>query len=243
MSPTLTPETASPAATTSPTYSWPMVKPGSICTRPWKMCRSLPHTPVAVMRTMASSGASRSGSGLSTTATSYGAWKATACMGQAPYRDSGSDHDLEAHRQRQLLGAAHDAELDRRRAGVDRVVQRVEAVVLRAVDRDDQVAAAQPGAVGGRAVLDAAHEQAVALRQADRATHAAGDVRGGERDAQAARLVAGRVGQALDRGAGERHGEDQPAVEAHGVEADDAAVGVGERAARRAAGERRGVLD
>ena len=27
--------TASPAATTVPTYSWPMVKPGSMATRPW----------------------------------------------------------------------------------------------------------------------------------------------------------------------------------------------------------------
>ena len=39
-----------------PTYSWPIVKPGSMATRPWKMCRSLPHTPVASMRTIASSG-------------------------------------------------------------------------------------------------------------------------------------------------------------------------------------------
>ena len=34
-SPTATPVTASPAATTSPTYSWPIVNPGSIWTRPW----------------------------------------------------------------------------------------------------------------------------------------------------------------------------------------------------------------
>ena len=34
-SPTATELTASPAATTVPTYSWPMVKPGSMATRPW----------------------------------------------------------------------------------------------------------------------------------------------------------------------------------------------------------------
>src|SRR3954451_6004236 len=79
-SPTATPVTASPAATTSPTYSWPIVKPGSIFTRPWKMCRSDPQTPVDVMRTSASPGASSSGSGLSTTSTRPGAWNATACI-------------------------------------------------------------------------------------------------------------------------------------------------------------------
>ena len=34
-SPGATRVTASPTATTVPTYSWPIVKPGSICTRPW----------------------------------------------------------------------------------------------------------------------------------------------------------------------------------------------------------------
>src|SRR3954452_6787032 len=46
------------------------------------MCRSEPQTPVASMRTIASSGALSSGSGLSSTRTSYGAWKVTALMGR-----------------------------------------------------------------------------------------------------------------------------------------------------------------
>src|SRR5215211_6732183 len=45
------------------------------------MCRSEPQTPVASTRTTASSAASRSGSGRSSTRTSPGAWKVTACMG------------------------------------------------------------------------------------------------------------------------------------------------------------------
>src|SRR4051812_34499274 len=44
------------------------------------MCRSDPQTPVASMRTIASSGASSSGSGFSSTRTSYGAWNVTALI-------------------------------------------------------------------------------------------------------------------------------------------------------------------
>src|SRR5688500_7919617 len=42
------------------------------------MCRSEPHTPVASTCTIASSGASSSGSGRSSTRTSPGAWNVTA---------------------------------------------------------------------------------------------------------------------------------------------------------------------
>src|SRR5450759_4404402 len=44
------------------------------------MCRSEPHTPVASIRTTASSGSSSSGSGRSSTLTTPGAWKVTARM-------------------------------------------------------------------------------------------------------------------------------------------------------------------
>ncbi len=78
-SPGATRETPSPTVTTSPVNSWPSVKPGSTGWRPWRMCRSDPHTPAAVTRTSASSGSDGSGSGFSSTRTSPGAWKVTAC--------------------------------------------------------------------------------------------------------------------------------------------------------------------
>src|SRR5215210_4057830 len=46
------------------------------------MWRSEPHTPVASTRTTASSRSISSGSGRSSTCTSPGAWKVTACMGR-----------------------------------------------------------------------------------------------------------------------------------------------------------------
>src|SRR4051794_15544012 len=50
------------------------------------MCRSEPQTPVASTRTTASSRSISSGSGRSSSWTSPGAWKVTACMGPARYR-------------------------------------------------------------------------------------------------------------------------------------------------------------
>src|ERR671919_122127 len=49
------------------------------------MWRSEPHTPVASTRTIASSRARSSGSGRSSTRTSPGAWKVTACISPARY--------------------------------------------------------------------------------------------------------------------------------------------------------------
>src|SRR5919108_2384810 len=53
------------------------------------MCRSEPQTPVASTRTTASSRARSRGSGRSSTRTSPGAWKVTACMGPGGYPDVG----------------------------------------------------------------------------------------------------------------------------------------------------------
>src|SRR3954462_10234103 len=50
------------------------------------MCRSEPQTPVASTLTTASSRSISSGSGRSSSWTSPGAWKVTACMGPARYR-------------------------------------------------------------------------------------------------------------------------------------------------------------
>src|SRR5581483_8747116 len=53
------------------------------------MCRSEPHTPVASIRTIASSGSIRSGSGRSSTLTTPGSWKVTARIARAAYPTRG----------------------------------------------------------------------------------------------------------------------------------------------------------
>jgi hypothetical protein len=79
-SPTATELTASPAATTVPTYSWPMVKPGLDG-----------HAAVVDVQVAAAHaggldaddgvvGCLQLGSGRSSTRTSPGAWKVTACI-------------------------------------------------------------------------------------------------------------------------------------------------------------------
>jgi hypothetical protein len=122
-------------------------------------------------------------------------------------------------------------------------VQGVEPVGLAPVDRDDQVAAPHARRLGGRALADAADEQAVALGQADRAAHLPGDVRRRQREAQPARLGGLAAAEAVERVGGDGHGDDQPAVEAHGVEAEQPSARVDQRAAGGAAGQRGGVLD
>ncbi len=56
-------------------------------------------------------------------------------------------------------------------------------------------------------------------------------------------LAAAKPRRALLDGRGGRHREDQAAVEAHGVQPEQASLGVDERTARRAARKRGGVLD
>src|ERR1700749_3555222 len=78
MSPTFIPSTASPTATTSPTFSWPKTRPSSKSVRPSYMCRSEPQMLVAVIRTSASVGFSILASGTSSTLTLRGPWYTTA---------------------------------------------------------------------------------------------------------------------------------------------------------------------
>src|SRR5205807_716957 len=103
-----------------------------------------------------------------------------------------------------------------------------------------------PRTVGRTAVLDPAHEQTLALLESDGAPEPARDMRWRDRDAELGTdrsLAAGeRLGALACRGVG-RDREDQAAVHPDGVEAEQPALRVDERAARRSARERRGVLD
>ena len=90
------------------------------------------------------------------------------------------------------------------------------------------------------------HEQAVALGEADRPAQARGPPRRGQRHAQAAAARGPRRRRGRRPGpeggvGGERQVE--AVAQPVGVDADEAAVGVDERAARRAPGQRRGVLE
>ena len=90
------------------------------------------------------------------------------------------------------------------------------------------------GPRGRAAVDDAAHEQAVALGQPDRGAHPARHARRRERDAEPrplGRLAARQLADAAaQRGVG-RQGEDEAAVAADGVEAEQVAGGVDQRTA------------
>ena len=114
------------------------------------------------------------------------------------------------------------------------------------VDRHEQVSVLQAGAVGRAAVLHAADEHAVALGQPDRAAQAPGHAGRDHGDAEAGtprRLAlpqgVGAAREALVGG----DGEDEAALAADGIEAQQPSLGIDQRAAGRAAGERGGVLD
>src|SRR4030095_12637180 len=55
-SPTAALVTPAPTASTTPTSSWPMIRPGSTGYSPRTMCRSVPQIVVRVVRTSASPG-------------------------------------------------------------------------------------------------------------------------------------------------------------------------------------------
>ena len=103
------------------------------------------------------------------------------------------------------------------------------------------------GAVGRAAGLDAAHEQPVALGQADRGAQPARRARRRERRRRAAAAPAPRRAPSASTAprsaasAGQR--EHQPALHAHRVEPQQPALGVDQRPAGGAARQRRRVLD
>ena len=115
------------------------------------------------------------------------------------------------------------------------------AVSGRSPARDQQIAALRgPARSAGLPVDDAAHEQAVALGQADRAAHPARVA--GRRERHAQPWAPGRLArrERVDPRAhrlvgGDR--EDQAALAPHGVEPEQPALGVDQRAAARAARE------
>ena len=98
----------------------------------------------------------------------------------------------------------------------------------------------------GAAGLHPADQQPVALGQPDGGAQLARGARWGERDAERGRgrrlAARERVHAGVQRGVGGQR-EDQPAVHAHGVDPEQAAVAVDERAAGRPARQRRGVLE
>jgi DNA-binding HxlR family transcriptional regulator len=125
-------------------------------------------------------------------------------------------------------------------------VEGVDAVHFATRRGDDQIAALDPGLRGGAPVLDRAHQDPVALREPNRPAHAARDAGRGhcETEARARRLLAAL--QPLDglaEAAGDADRDDQSAVEAQQVDAQEASVGVEQRAPGRASGQRRGVLE
>src|SRR5689334_20709271 len=132
-----------------------------------------------------------------------------------------------------LLRAPHDGQLQLG-APVERVEEVVEAAYLPPAGGDDEVTGLDPRRGGGAAVLHAPHEQAVALGQPDRGAQLAGGPRWSERHAELGpdgRLAAReRLHARMQRGVG-RQREDQPAVHADGVDAEQMPVAVGERAA------------
>ncbi len=147
-----------------------------------------------------------------------------------------------------LLGAAQDGQLEgaagRRRA--QRAEQVVDGADGLARGRDDQVAAGQAG-LGGRAVLgDLADEQAVGVRQADRAAQPPGHVAGSDGDAELRRLDGLPAGQRVDP-ASQRlvggNGQVEALTQAVRVDPEQLSRGVQDRAARGARQQRSRVLE
>ena len=131
-------------------------------------------------------------------------------------------------------------------ASVERVEEIVHARQRPVAGAHEQVAALERRPRGGAAVDHAAHEQAVALGQPDGGAHPARHARRRQRDAEPrplGRLAARQLADAAAQGGVGRQGEDEAAVAADGVEAEQVAGGVDQRAAGRAARQRRGVLD
>src|SRR5829696_2511124 len=156
---------------------------------------------------------------------------------------------LEAGRDRSLVRAAHDRQLELAAGGRDRVerrVERLDALDRRLAGRHDEIAGLDARRVRRAALLDGAHEQTVALRQADRGAQPARHARRRDRDAETVRRRGLSAGEQehplLDRHA-RGHREDEPAVEPQAVHAEQVAVRAGKRPARRSARQRRGVLD
>src|SRR6266540_26811 len=153
----------------------------------------------------------------------------------------------EGDREGQLLGAAHQRELQRAVLGkrVEDLVELVGVAHLAVAGTDDQVADADPGAAGRATVLDGPDQQPVTLGQADGVAHAPRDAGVGDADAQpwpGGRLAPGeRVEPPAQLGVG-GDGQVEAVAEAVGVDAEQAALRVDHRPARRAPAERRGVL-
>src|SRR3954470_15501898 len=100
------------------------------------MCRSEPHTPVDVTRTIASSGASSSGSGLSSIRTSPRPWKVTARIARETLIGDVLEHANDALELVRCVLERHVVEAERDAIGLDRVREAVRTAGLgrRSVD-------------------------------------------------------------------------------------------------------------
>ena len=101
-----------------------------------------------------------------------------------------------------LLAAPHDGHVDGPAGldGVEGVVEVVDAVEGSIADGDEEVALGKPGGVGGAAVLDAPHEQAVAIGQAHGPPEPAGDGRRGQPDPERDPLAGAALGEGIEAG-------------------------------------------
>ena len=172
------------------------------------MWRSEPQTPVASTRTIASSRSISSGSGRSSSATSPGAWKVTACMG-GPAR-----YSLAARDRRVLRGCDGDARVvpsELTRGPWDPNAQHAgppSALLARALERCEPREGARIGRITveilGAGAARAAHRRAPAWRGPGRSVELLEASLGGpgRRGDARARLAPGRGGHHGRLGAG-----------------------------------------
>src|SRR5579862_2449982 len=199
-----------------------------------------PQPPCRWIRTLATDGMSASATEL--TAAEYASRIATssssgaaASSGSGNATGSGLAGGLAAaDADGPLLEAANDLDLERylgRREGLD---QGVGIGRLRAGDGHNQVAFLDPGTGGIAVVLDTADQEAVTLRQADRAAQPPGHEGRRDRDAEpspARGLAAPEGVDPVPEGAVRREREVEALAEAVRVEADQSTLAVEERSA------------
>ena len=128
-----------------------------------------------------------------------------------------------ADRDGPLLVPAHQHEVERalqRAQGFEQVVRIGDGLTA---GRDDQVACIDAGRVGQAVVLDATDEDAITLRETDRATHPPRDVGRSDRDTQArgaGRFAAAKRIHALTQGGVRGKGQVEALADAVRVDAD-----------------------
>src|SRR6185503_7375028 len=148
--------------------------------------------------------------------------------------------------ERLLVGASHDDELIGRLDRSECVLEIVRVDDGLASRRHDQVTDLDPGLSGGTAVLDAADQDAVTLRQADRASEPTRDVIRRDGHTEARSLDGLAFPQGVEAAAERRIGrqrEIETLADPVRVQPDEPTLAVEQRPARRAGSEGRRMLD